>query len=204
VLFVGTCVVLVPTSVANATPLTITESTDFSNTAPGGTIGPLDVGVNTIVGHVVAADNDYADYFVLTLPAFTTLVGFELSIDNFQTFNITNGTVTATGIPAFGTLQVQAVGGGFFFGVTNFSNGGTGGGPATLVGPASLTAEFLYDPQDAFPLPPGFIAIGGGYDYQVTYTVAATATAVPEPATLSLFGLGLGMLTARRGKRTRN
>lgn len=79
---------------AFAAPLSITESTDFSNSAPGTLIGTLDVGVNTISGHVGI---DLADYFQLSLPDLLGVTDVVVSFSDPEAV-YTSGGVTNTEI----------------------------------------------------------------------------------------------------------
>ena len=77
---------------ASATPLTFTESTDFSNSSPGAVIGALDVNINTISGSINAGD-EFTDYFQVTLPSFGGVVKHEIGMRTFKRSSSTRAVI---------------------------------------------------------------------------------------------------------------
>jgi len=194
-------VTLLPATMAWATALTITEATDFSNTSPGSIIGTLDVGVNTISGHLSAVD-DLADYFQLTLPAGLGVTEEQLTITNFSCCGFAgSGTIL---LHPDGTFSTTALG---FLG-TSFSTNTTltffciSPGCRIFSGPITFIDGFT----SPFAEVSGDIHVtSGGYDYSIAYTAVSngTATPVPEPASLVLLGTGL-VATVSRFRRRRS
>jgi hypothetical protein len=173
---------------AQAAPLTVIESTDFSDLSGSPTtVGVLDVGVNSISGSVSGQSaflclGDCRDYFAVQLPSGLAIVGWELDITDFS---YGGGTTTVDGAyDGFG-----GPGGSFAI------NGNTvvlSSAIFSIPGQyeAGLVSPWSNNPCTGFCPPPP----SGSFSYTVKYTVAA----VPEPASVVLFGSGLAALCFRR------
>jgi PEP-CTERM motif len=179
---------------ATAIPLTLAEGADLPN-SPGTNIGTLDVGFNSITGHVNGV-TDLADYFEVFLPAALTVTRYELDVTGFTygSYTTSAGTIFTRQDGFFSTNGLD------FFDRAESVAGDVGYftvGPF-FTGPSTFSFEFL-SPQ---MLGVDAIIVPAGFDYSVTFTVESNVVAVPEPGTLLLTAGGLGMLLARRRRKT--
>jgi len=180
---------------AAAAPIAIIETTDFSNTAPGATVGTLDVGTNTVSGGVAFLTGDLADYFQLDLPAGDILTGWTLTTAGSP------GSVSYTPGGTLTSFTGSTYSSSLLFSphefLSPFSLTITGTNLAS--GPQTLTFGFV---APTATIEGGTLNSGLNFTYNLSFTVAAGAspTPVPEPASFCLLGTGV-LALARRRKR---
>ncbi len=158
-----------------ASPLAVLESSypDFSNISGAPTaIGALDVGSNTITGHVGLTLNADPDFFSITMPGGLSIVSVSINIPLF-------GTSFGNSASKWELLGPNG-------GLTNFTATGTYG-----LGGLAINSSPL-----VFGLEPGTGGVvADSFDYVVTITVQS---AVPEPATWVLAAAGLAAVSLLR------
>ncbi|MFN7921506.1 MAG: PEP-CTERM sorting domain-containing protein [Bryobacteraceae bacterium] len=162
---------------AYGAPITVSEPPDFPDS--GGPTYVLDVGTNTISGHVngcaACGGTDFKDNFSVTVPA-----GVEITSAFFAATNFTNG----GGLNP--KLGVFSYAGGFG---TNFGSGmplfGQGTYSFTATSPESISAL-------------SEVPLAGAFDYTLTFDVQASETPEPSSAALALGGLLAAYWRSRR------
>src|SRR5262245_4200628 len=167
-------------------------SGDLSNNplAPTG-LGALEVGVNTITGHLCGSNDpgvacflpDERDAFDASLPAGLRITSVTFTVSDFSGSNAAGfvSNSLSSVVPSFSEVFVANGQIGLFSGAAS--------GPGNLV---FFQNDVRADQSTSF--------FDGGYGYVWSITVEEGSGPVPVPATLALLGLGLaGLGWSRRG-----